>query len=60
MGKSDRAFVLGVVAAGIALGWINSPWINGVFAIIAVLLLCTLINRVRQGLREVQQDGSSA
>ncbi|MBV7569601.1 CDP-alcohol phosphatidyltransferase family protein [Pseudomonas sp. PDM27] len=60
MGKSDRAFVLGVVAAGIALGWINALWINGVFAIIAVLLLCTLINRVRQGLREVQQDGSSA
>jgi CDP-diacylglycerol--glycerol-3-phosphate 3-phosphatidyltransferase len=48
------------VAAGIAVGWINAFWINGVFAIIAVLLLCTLLNRVRQGLREVQQDGSSA
>ncbi|MNG05401.1 Inner membrane protein YnbA [compost metagenome] len=60
MGKSDRAFVLGVVAAGIAVGWVNAFWINGVFAIIAALLLCTLVNRVRQGLKEAQQDGSSA
>ena len=60
MRKRDGALVLGVVAAGIAVGWINAFWTNGVFAIIAVLLLCTLANRVRQGLKEVQQDGSSA
>lgn len=60
MGKSDRAFVLGVMAAAIALGWMSAPWINGVFTIIAVLLICTLINRVRQGLKEVQPDNPSA
>jgi CDP-diacylglycerol--glycerol-3-phosphate 3-phosphatidyltransferase len=56
MGKSDRAFVLGVVAVAIALGWIGAPWINAVFAIIALLLVYTLINRVRQGLKEAQED----
>jgi CDP-diacylglycerol--glycerol-3-phosphate 3-phosphatidyltransferase len=60
MGKSDRAFVLGVVAAGIALGWISPFWISTVFAIIAMLLVYTLVNRVRQGLREAQTDSSSA
>jgi CDP-diacylglycerol--glycerol-3-phosphate 3-phosphatidyltransferase len=60
MGKSDRAFVLGVVAAGIVPGWIGAFWINTVFAIIAMLLVYTLINRVRQGLREAQIDSSSA
>ncbi|VVP88661.1 Inner membrane protein YnbA [Pseudomonas fluorescens] len=60
MGKSDRAFVLGVVAAAIAPGWLGAPWINGVFAILAALLICTLVNRVRQGLKEVQPDSPSA
>jgi len=31
-----------------------------VFAIIAMLLVYTLVNRVRQGLREAQIDSSSA
>ncbi|RLU09982.1 CDP-alcohol phosphatidyltransferase [Pseudomonas prosekii] len=60
MGKSDRAFVLGVVATGIALGWISALWINVVFAVVAVLLAYTLVNRVRQGLKEVQVDVPSA
>jgi CDP-diacylglycerol--glycerol-3-phosphate 3-phosphatidyltransferase len=60
MGKSDRAFVLGLVAAGIVPGWVGPFWINAVFAIIAMLLVCTLVNRVRQGLRETQIDSSSA
>lgn len=60
MGKSDRAFVLGVLATGIALGWISALWINGAFAIIAVLLVVTLVNRVRQGLKQVQENAPSA
>jgi CDP-diacylglycerol--glycerol-3-phosphate 3-phosphatidyltransferase len=60
MGKSDRAFVLGIVAAGIVPGWISPFWVNTVFAIIAMLLVYTLVNRVRQGLREAQIDSSSA
>lgn len=60
MGKSDRAFVLGVVATGIAIGWISALWINVVFGVVAVLLAYTLVNRVRQGLKEVQENVPSA
>jgi CDP-diacylglycerol--glycerol-3-phosphate 3-phosphatidyltransferase len=60
MGKSDRAFVLGVVATGIAIGWINALWINVVFGVVAVLLAYTLVNRVRLGLKEVQENTPSA
>lgn len=59
MGKSDRAFVLGCLATAIVPGWIGAPWINAVFAILAVLLIGTLINRVRQGLREAPKDSPS-
>ncbi|MBV6754486.1 CDP-alcohol phosphatidyltransferase family protein [Pseudomonas chlororaphis] len=52
MGKSDRAFVLGVIATGVAFGLINAQWINGLFVLMAALLLVTLVNRVRQGLKE--------
>ncbi|MEG1039853.1 MAG: CDP-alcohol phosphatidyltransferase family protein [Pseudomonas sp.] len=60
MGKSDRAFVLGALAAAIALGWLSAAWINSVFAAIAVLLVFTLINRVRQGLQEIKENAPSA
>lgn len=54
MGKSDRAFVLGTLATGIAIGWVSSFWINVVFGAVAVLLVYTLANRVRGALHEVQ------
>jgi CDP-diacylglycerol--glycerol-3-phosphate 3-phosphatidyltransferase len=60
MGKSDRAFVLGVLAAGVALGWVSSNWINIVFGVVAVLLVLTLFNRVRHGLKEAEVNGRSA
>ncbi|MGF6205559.1 CDP-alcohol phosphatidyltransferase family protein [Pseudomonas frederiksbergensis] len=60
MGKSDRAFVLGVVATGIAIGWFSALWINVVFGVVAVLLAYTLVNRVRHGLKEVQETAPSA
>ncbi|MBB3241024.1 CDP-diacylglycerol--glycerol-3-phosphate 3-phosphatidyltransferase [Pseudomonas sp. Tn43] len=60
MGKSDRAFALGALATGIAIGWINALWINVVFAVVAVLLAYTLVNRVRLGLKEVQENAPSA
>ena len=52
MGKSDRAFAFGVLAAGVACGWLPASWINGALLLIAALALYTLINRVRQGLNE--------
>ncbi|MCU7648239.1 CDP-alcohol phosphatidyltransferase family protein [Pseudomonas piscis] len=60
MGKSDRAFILGVLATGIALGWLGALWINAALALVAALLVYTLINRVRQGLKEVQHNAPSA
>ncbi|MBA1276242.1 MULTISPECIES: CDP-alcohol phosphatidyltransferase family protein [Pseudomonadaceae] len=52
MGKSDRAFAFGVLAAGVACGWLPASWINGALLLIAALALYTLINRVCQGLNE--------
>lgn len=52
MGKSDRAFAFGVLAAGVACGLLPAAWINGALLLIAALALYTLVNRVRQGLSE--------
>lgn len=52
MGKSDRAFAFGVLGAGVASGLLPAAWINGLLALMLLLLLLTLINRVRQGLKE--------
>ncbi|WP_166358945.1 CDP-alcohol phosphatidyltransferase family protein [Pseudomonas akapageensis] len=52
MGKSDRAFCLGVLAIAVAAGWITALWIEVVLLVICALLLYTLFNRVRQGLAE--------
>ena len=52
MGKSDRAFAFGVLAAGVACGLLSATWINGALLLIAALALYTLVNRVRQGLSE--------
>lgn len=52
MGKSDRAFAFGVLATGVACGWLPASWVNGALLLITALALYTLINRVRQGLNE--------
>ena len=52
MGKSDRAFAFGVLGAGVSSGLLPAAWINGLLALMLLLLLLTLINRVRQGLKE--------
>lgn len=52
MGKSDRAFCFGVLGAGVASGLLPPMWIDSLLALILVLLLYTLYNRVRQGLAE--------
>jgi CDP-diacylglycerol--glycerol-3-phosphate 3-phosphatidyltransferase len=54
MGKSDRAFAFGVIAAGISCGLLSAPWINGFLLLISALSLFTLVNRVQRGLEESQ------
>ncbi|UVJ42930.1 CDP-alcohol phosphatidyltransferase family protein [Pseudomonas sp. LS1212] len=52
MGKSDRAFCLGLLGAAVAIGWVTALWIEVVLLVMCALLLYTLFNRVRQGLAE--------
>ena len=56
MGKSDRAFVFGVLAAGVASGLLPLSWIDPALLVMTALLLYTLYNRVRQGLKELAAD----
>ncbi len=52
MGKSDRAFVFGLIALLLALGIRRGPWLLAAQAAILVLLLLTVWNRARRALRE--------
>lgn len=60
MGKSDRAFVFGVLGAGVASGLLPIAWLDGLFLLIALLLVWTLVNRVRQGIAEVARRPPAA
>lgn len=55
MGKSDRAFVFGVLALLIALGAPTGRWLLFVFGIILILLILTITNRARRALRDINQ-----
>ncbi len=53
MGKSDRAFVFGVIGLLIGMGVSTDGWLTGVLVLVIVLLATTIGNRVRQALKEV-------
>ncbi len=53
MGKSDRAFVFGLVALLLGLGIQPGLWLDGFWSIILLLLGLTVINRVRNALDEL-------
>jgi CDP-diacylglycerol--glycerol-3-phosphate 3-phosphatidyltransferase len=52
MGKSDRALAFGAIAFLLAVGVPAGLWLNLVFAVMLVLLLVTIANRVRHALAE--------
>ncbi|MBM4200331.1 MAG: CDP-alcohol phosphatidyltransferase family protein [Gammaproteobacteria bacterium] len=52
LGKSDRAFAVGLVCLLLAAGIDPGAWLNAVFALLAVLSAVTAANRARQALRE--------
>lgn len=52
MGKSDRAFVFGALGLALGLGAPAGRWIAVVLAVVALLLVWTIANRVRRGLAE--------
>lgn len=53
LGKSDRAFLFGLIALLAGLGVRIHPWVNPVLGFAATLLAVTIINRARQALAEV-------
>lgn len=55
MGKSDRAFCFGVLGLGVATGLLPAAWINAILAILCILLVFTIVNRVRHGLADPTQ-----
>ncbi|HFE39010.1 MAG TPA: CDP-alcohol phosphatidyltransferase family protein [Gammaproteobacteria bacterium] len=53
MGKSDRAFLFGLVGLLIGLGFNIFSWLNPLFVVINILLVVTIINRCRLAIREI-------
>ena len=52
MGKSDRAFVFGLLGLLAGLGVDLAPYLAWVLAAVAALVAFTIFNRVRKGLLE--------
>lgn len=59
MGKSDRAFVLGVVALWLGVAGLLPSWMMWLFPVLCVLAAWTIIRRVRNGLRDGDQTRCS-
>jgi CDP-diacylglycerol--glycerol-3-phosphate 3-phosphatidyltransferase len=53
MGKSDRAFVLGALALVLGVGVEAGRWVDYLMAALAVLTGVTIVNRLRNGLKEL-------
>jgi CDP-diacylglycerol--glycerol-3-phosphate 3-phosphatidyltransferase len=56
MGKSDRAFVFGLLALLLGLGFEPGWWVNAGLAIVALLAALTVFNRSMKALRELNQN----
>jgi CDP-diacylglycerol---glycerol-3-phosphate 3-phosphatidyltransferase len=52
LGKSDRALLFGALAVWIGIGVKRPAWLAYVMPVIAILLLVTVVNRVKAGLAE--------
>jgi CDP-diacylglycerol--glycerol-3-phosphate 3-phosphatidyltransferase len=52
MGKSDRALVFGLLGLFLGAGVAPGVWLSAGMALVALLLLLTIANRVRQGIAE--------
>ena len=53
MGKSDRAFMFGLVCLIVGFGVSADPWVNWVMVALVVLLIWTIVNRARRALSEI-------
>jgi CDP-diacylglycerol--glycerol-3-phosphate 3-phosphatidyltransferase len=50
MGKSDRAFVFSLLGLLLGFGVTPGAWLAWVLVVVALLLLLTVVNRIRRGL----------
>ena len=55
LGKSDRAFLLGLLGLLLGLGVPPGLWLDGLLGLALLLLAYTVYNRAWQALREIQQ-----
>ncbi len=55
MGKSDRAFLFGVISLVLGLGFSPAPWLTYLLIIMFGLLCITIYNRARNALSENSQ-----
>jgi len=53
MGKSDRAFVFGLLALLLALGVPTGIWISFLFVVVLIMLVLTCVNRANGALKEI-------
>jgi len=56
MGKSDRAFIFGLLGLLVGLGIAVAPVLQWVWAALALLIAATIVNRVRRGLAAPQKS----
>ena len=56
MGKSDRAFVLGATCLALGLGAPIQEYVIYLLWVVNILLVITIVNRVRQGLKEAAKN----
>ncbi|QEE43607.1 CDP-alcohol phosphatidyltransferase family protein (plasmid) [Rhizobium sp. WL3] len=56
LGKSDRAVMFGTLGVFIAWGGAFAAWTSWLWAVVVLLLLCTVVNRIRAGIHEVQKS----
>jgi CDP-diacylglycerol---glycerol-3-phosphate 3-phosphatidyltransferase len=54
MGKSDRAFLFGALAFWIGIGAPLPHWLGWLVVLVSLLLVMTIVNRVRAGLDEAK------
>lgn len=53
LGKSDRAFAIGLLALLIGLGVPQSGWVDAVWVMLCILAAMTIVQRARAALKEV-------
>jgi CDP-diacylglycerol--glycerol-3-phosphate 3-phosphatidyltransferase len=58
LGKSDRAFAFSILAVLLGLGVPAGPWVTLLLALLALLLVMTILNRAQAALHEVSAKWS--